>query len=121
VNICVGVWWTLSFLISLYQTLHLPQRHASDAAVNFLAGGESVLTESAASPVGFRVADLPDFVVDPILKGSKGLLPCFNAKCEFVFGVLLALSVGAGVVFLSFTDWDEQLFAELGKLSSDVF
>ena len=36
-----------------------------------------------------------------------------NVKVEFVLGVVMALLIGGGIIFLAFTDFDENLAERL--------
>jgi hypothetical protein len=68
---------------------------------------EPLLEEDQASPVGFKLPSLPDFPIDPIME-QRGV-PFLNVRAEFILGAFLALSIGGGIVYLAFTDFDENL------------
>ena len=101
VNISVGIWWSLSLLLSLVLVLKIPQP-------SILPDDQQPLLQAdSASPVGYRLPSVPDFPIDPILE-QKGI-SFLNLKVEFVFGALLAFGIGTGIVFLAFTEFDEDL------------
>ena len=104
-NIVVGLWWTWSLIVSLVLVLGIePPSQWPDEE-------EPLLEEDQASPVGYKVPSLPDFPVDPILE-QKGM-SFMNVKVEFVLGVVMALVIGGGIIFLAFTDFDENLAERL--------
>ena len=100
VNIVVGIWWTITLLSSMLMVLRI------EPYQQFPADEESLLVPSQASPVGFRVPNLPDFVVDPNLvqKGSA----CVSLETELVLGAIMALAIGGGIVYLAFTEVDDE-------------
>jgi hypothetical protein len=97
-----GIWWSMSFLVSLFLVLRI------EPANVFPEEEELLLEESHSSPVGFKVPNLPDFSIDPNL-AQKGL-SMFDIRVEFLCGVFLALGIGSGIVYLAFTDFDENIF-----------
>lgn len=102
----VGVWWTVSLLLCLGLVLRVqPASMIPD-------DNEPVLDENAASPVGFIVPTLPLFQIDPNL-AQKGIL-LFDIKVEFVLGMIMALGIGPGIVYMAYTGADEQVLG-LGK------
>jgi hypothetical protein len=70
---------------------------------------EPLLEEDHASPVGYKVPNLPEFPIDPSMavRGIHGV----NLLCEFIVGVLMAVVLGAGMCFLAFTNADDHLTA----------
>ena len=68
---------------------------------------EPLLEKNHASPVGFKVPNLPDFPFDPTL-AVRGF-PVVNVQVEFMMGVLMAFALGGGIIYLSFTDIDNGL------------
>jgi hypothetical protein len=80
---------------------------------------EPLLQEDQESPVGFKVPSLPDFPVDPLLE-QRGL-PLLSLTTEFAIGVLLALGIGSGIVFLAFTEYDEDFANNLQIDTEDGF
>jgi hypothetical protein len=101
VNMSVGVWWTVSLLICLVLLLNV------EPASTIPDHNEPVLDENAASPVGFIVPTLPFFQIDPNL-AQKGIL-LFDIKVEFILGVIVALGIGPGIVYMAYTGADEQV------------
>jgi hypothetical protein len=91
----------MSFLTSLFLILRV------EAANVFPEEEEVLLEESHSSPVGFKVPNLPDFRIDPNL-AQKGF-SMFDIRVEFLCGVFLALGIGSGIVYLAFTDFDEDI------------
>ena len=67
---------------------------------------EPLLEEDQRSPVGYLVPNLPEFPIDPY-QGKKGVFP-LALRIELSLGVLLAASIGAGIVALAYTDWGDQ-------------
>jgi hypothetical protein len=105
VNLAVGAWWAISLVASLFLVLRIePQGIWPDDE-------EPLLEEDHASPVGFKVPNLPDFPIDPILANPG--LPVIDIRAEFCFGVLMALAVGGGICFLGFTTEDEEIASNL--------
>lgn len=113
-NISVGSWWTISLLICLVFALKTePPNEYPDEE-------EPLLEEVQASPVGFKVPTLPDFPVDPTSEKQK-LIECCNVYVEFIVSVVVALVVGGGIIYLAFTDVDENLSDEVDQTVQDLF
>ena len=105
VNMCVGAWWALSLLVSLFTVSQLePQSPWPDDE-------EPLLEEDHASPVGFKVPNLPDFPIDPEL--AKRGVTCCSIKAELLLGSVMAVALGLGICYLSFTDQDENFASSL--------
>ena len=84
---------------------------------------EPVLEEHQASPVGYRVSQLPDFVVDPN-DWKRGMPCCLSVRVKLVLGSLVVVAVGAFVVFLGLSNLlDDTLLDGQTTLNSvtDVF
>jgi hypothetical protein len=113
VNIAVGAWWTISLVVSLVLVLQIPLPSI------WPDEEEPLLQEDQESPVGFKVPSLPDFPIDPLLE-QRGL-SFINLMTEFVIGVLLAFGIGSAIVFLAFTDFDEDLANNLQIDTEDGF
>ena len=66
-----------------------------------------------ASPVGYVVPELPNFVIDPnqIKKGS----PCLSLTVEILIGCAMALVLGGFMVFLSVSEIDEKITESLNN------
>lgn len=101
VNVAVGIWWSVSLLISIFFVLNLrpyfPVRPEDE---------EPILIEDHASPVGFKVPNLPDVPIYPSLvdKGS----PFCTLTLEVLIGIVLAFVGGFAMVSLPFTDLDDK-------------
>lgn len=96
VNFFVGMWFSLSLLLSIFFAARIKPTHDYPAE-------EPLLLEDHQSPVGFRVPNLPDFPIDPYL--AKTGMNQLSMKVEMSVGVLLAILLGAGIITLVFTDW----------------
>jgi hypothetical protein len=70
---------------------------------------EPLLEEDHASPVGYKVPNLPEFPIDPSMavRGIRRL----NVQFEFMIGVLMAIVLGAGMCFLGLINADDYLTA----------
>jgi hypothetical protein len=112
VNFVVGLWWFLTLFVSLFLLRGLPYQDQKPD------DGEKLLVEDHASPVGYKVPDLPDFEIDPALAntGSK----CFSLKFEFAVGIIFAFVGGTGLIFLAFSNWDDDLYDQVGDVLRDV-
>lgn len=102
INSIVGMWWTITAITSLC----LVRIHPLVGAKNLT--GEKVLVENHASPVGYQVPNLPDYEIDPTLVSTG--IGFLSLSVEFVFGLVLVLVVGAGIVSLAYTSWDETFY-----------
>ena len=105
INLSVGVWWTITLLSSMFLVRRIPHQ---DQKPEF---GERLLIEDQSSPVGYKVPSLPDFEIDPSLAntGSK----CLSLTCELVVGLILAISIGSGLIVLAFTSWEDNLYNKI--------
>lgn len=110
VNIVIGCWWTLTVLVSMGMVLRIAPFS------QFPQDEEAILERSHASPVGYVVPNLPEFVVDPVLvrKGSRFL----SLNVEVVLGAVMALAVGAGIVFLAFTSVDDEFTGNINSVET---
>lgn len=99
VNFVVGVWWTLTLICSLFLCRKIPYYDSKPK------DAERLLVTDQCSPAGYRVPSLPDYEIDPAL-GRLGT-SCASLTAEFVFGIIMACSVGAAIIFLAFTEWDD--------------
>uniref|UniRef100_A0A7S0CM10 Uncharacterized protein n=1 Tax=Proboscia inermis TaxID=420281 RepID=A0A7S0CM10_9STRA len=100
VNIVVGIWWTMSFLASIFCYKMIPPKKFEPQYHD--GGEEEFLKESCNSPVGFVVPNIPDFYVDPLLN-SRASISC-SEKSNTVFGVCIALLIGSCITSLGFAD-----------------
>lgn len=99
VNIFLGIWLSLSLMASTCIAGKV------DPIPDY-PDEEPLLEEDHKSPVGYRVPNLPDFPIDPF-QGRRGLLP-LPLRVELSIGVLLAATIGAGIVALAYTDWGDE-------------
>ena len=81
------------------QQITVPDPHPEDS--------NPILVKDETSPVGYKVPNFPDFAIDPIHFGRKGL-PCFSLTAEMVVGILLGIGIGAFVVMTGFSDFISQ-------------
>lgn len=112
-NLCGGVWWSVSLIFSLL-ILRSVAFYEEEAAV-----GERLLKSDHTSPVGFKVPKLPDFELDPCcgLAGSRFL----SLHLEFAIGVVLAIVLGILMVSFSFTDWEDNAYDAVQDYMSNIF
>jgi hypothetical protein len=101
VNICVGGWFALSLISCLFVVVHREREGI------WPEDEEPLLEKDHTSPVGFKVPNLPDFPVDPTL-AVRGI-SIVSIQVEFLLGTIMALAVGGGIIFLSFTSADDNL------------
>jgi hypothetical protein len=106
----MGIWWTVTLLISIVLVRRIPYRDQRPRI------GERLLIEDQASPVGYKVPSLPDYEIDPILANTGS--PCLSLPLEVCLGVLLATIVGTWLIGLAFTMWDEDIYAEIKEGTS---
>lgn len=113
VNMVVGGWWFFALVSSLFMLRTLPKR-----VDNLEYDTEPLLIEDHESPVGYRVPSVPDFIVNPSLaQQSDG---CISVKVEFYLGLIMAFVVGGGIIYLGFTDWDEEAIEYVENAVSDL-
>jgi hypothetical protein len=115
VNACVGIWWTVTVLVCLGLVYRLNLQPTIPAPEE----EESTLEVNESSPVGYTVPSLPHFAVDPGL--------CYHHKAhesgwistpmKLVGGVLVTCAIGALIVYMSFTQVDD----EFTSLETDWF
>lgn len=86
----------------------LDKSQGSTRVITYIPEPEPLVEEEAASPVGYRVKQIPDFKLDP--NGSaKPHLPPSLLYCEVVTGVILAIGIGGLIVYSAFTDRDDKI------------
>lgn len=124
VNFGVGIWWGLTVIISMYFCKRIPvsayykmkddSKRESDldksttSIIPFIPEPEPLVEQEQASPVGYRVKQIPDFKLDP--NGSaKPHLPSAFLAFEVVLGVTMAIGIGALMVYSAFTDKDDNI------------
>jgi hypothetical protein len=113
VNIAVGGWWCFTLICSLFLVRKIPYKDHHP-----YYDGEPLLVEDHASPVGYKVPSIPDFEIDPSL--AKTGSSCIPYSLEFIVGFLMALVVGGGIVYLAFTDVDEQIVGTMQNVTKAV-
>lgn len=107
VNLVVAIWWLITLICSLFLVKQIPSSEPSRPH-----DGERLLIEDHASPAGYRVPSLPDFEVDPTL--AKEGLPFASVGVEFFFGLIMAVAIGTGMIYLSVSQWDNQAASHYG-------
>lgn len=96
----------------------LDKSMGSSRVIPFIPEPEPLVEEEQASPVGYRVKQIPDFKLDP--NGSaKPHLPSAFLYCEIVFGILMAIGIGGLIVYSAFTDKDDEFTS--GSYTFDGF
>jgi hypothetical protein len=112
VNIVVGLWWMITLFCSLFMIRRIPYKIQTPSV------GEQLLLKDHASPVGYKVPNLPDFEIDPSLAntGSSYL----SLKAEFIIGIIVSIAVGSFIIFLAFTSWDEDVIEGLTNYVGDL-
>lgn len=113
VNIAVGGWWCFTLVCSLLLVRKIPYKDHHP-----YYDGEPLLMEDHASPVGYKVPSIPDFEIDPSL--AKTGSPCIPYSLEFIVGILMAMSMGGGIMYLAFTDVDEQIVGTMQNVTKSM-
>ena len=103
VNLAVGAWWAFSFFASMLLVLRIEPQGI------WPEDEEPLLEEDHASPVGYKVPNLPEFPIDPSLANLG--IPWLDIRVEFAIGVILSVAIGGAMCFMAFTNADED-FAE---------
>ena len=95
VNMTVGVFFTMTALSCIFaaQKIAPPELHPDE-------DDDAILVADETSPVGFKVPNFPDYPINPIDLGQKGL-PCCTMKIETIVGLLVSLGVGFMVISMS--------------------
>ena len=98
VNITLGIWFTMTAITCIFasQKITPPEHHPED--------NDPILVEEQTSPVGYKVPNFPDFPIDTIQFGNKGLKFC-SLKVEVILGVLISIGMGAFVVSTSLYEY----------------
>jgi hypothetical protein len=105
VNIVVGAWWMITLFCSLFMVRRIPYKIQAPSV------GEQLLLQDHASPVGYKVPNLPDFEIDPSLANTGSSYLSLTA--EFLFGIIISIVVSTFIIYLAFTGWDEGVIEEL--------
>ena len=89
-NIALGVWFTLTVITCIFAALKIepPKLHPED--------NDPILVEDQTSPVGFKVPNFPDYPIDPLFFGKKGLSFC-SLKTEIIIGIVISIFIGVAV------------------------
>lgn len=111
VNFVIGVWWTLTLLCSLCLCRRIPYYDSKPK------DAERLLVIDHCSPAGYRVPSLPDYEIDPAL--ARLGTNCASISVEFGFGIVMAFGVGAAIIYLAFTDWDDAVASQLQGVFAD--
>jgi hypothetical protein len=111
VNIVVGAWWMIPLFCSLFMVRRIPYKIQTPTV------GEQLLLKDHASPVGYKVPNLPDFEIDPSLANTGSSYLSLNV--EFIFGIIISIVVGTFIIYLAFTGWDEGVIEELTNYMVD--
>jgi hypothetical protein len=106
VNLAVGGWYFASLIASLFMVFRIPVGEKND-----LEEVEPLLEMNHASPVAFRVPNLPDYSIDPIT-AQRGI-SWLDIKLEFFMGVIMALIMGGMICALAFVGKDGDVSDEL--------
>ncbi|KAL3817296.1 hypothetical protein ACHAXA_003217 [Cyclostephanos tholiformis] len=98
VTICIGIWIAMAVITSTVasQKINPPDPHPEDA--------NPILVEDQTSPVGYKVPNFPDFPIDPIHFGNKGL-PCCSLQFEMLVGLFVGILMGTFVVATALFDF----------------
>lgn len=101
VVVTVGAWWTFATLCSLSAVYRKGRQGI------WPDEEEPLLLKDHASPVGFKVPNLPDFPIDSAM-AQRGLF-CLGIQMEFGLMMLVTLCMGGFLCFLAFTQVDDDL------------
>jgi hypothetical protein len=107
VNVMVGAWWMTTLFCSLFMVRRIPYKVQSPSV------GEQLLLKDHASPVGYKVPNLPDLQIDPSLANTGSSYLSLTA--EFIIGIIISIIVGLFIIYLAFTSWDEDVIEELSS------
>jgi hypothetical protein len=109
VNFIVGIHWYLTVFASLFMVARMAPIRP------FPGDDEHILQESQASPVGYKVPQLPDHVVDPNL--VKQGIPYLSFPAELLLAALVSLGVGGALVYTAFTSVDDGITGNSSEAS----
>ncbi|KAL7569922.1 hypothetical protein ACA910_008583 [Epithemia clementina (nom. ined.)] len=108
VNIIVGGWWTFTFISSILMVMAIPYDDYNITPAE-PEDEEQLLVHDHASPVGYKVPNLPDFELDPSLAGG-GVAPACPLSMMSFCGIFLAIIFGGGMVYLGLIDEDDDFW-----------
>ena len=89
-NIGLGVWFTLTVITCIFAALKIepPIPHPED--------DDHILVEDQTSPVGFKVPNFPDYLIDPSMLERNGFSRC-SMSGEVMSGMVVGVLVGVAV------------------------
>lgn len=98
VNVTMGIWLAMTSITSIFaaQKIVPPELHPEDK--------DPILVEEQTSPVGYKVPNFPNYPIDPIHFGSKGI-SCLSLKAEMALGLVVGIGVGVFVVSTAMFDY----------------
>ena len=80
VNLAVGAWWAFSFFASMLLVLRIEPQGI------WPEDEEPLLEEDHASPVGYKVPNLPEFPIDPSLANLG--IPWLDIRVELMMAIV---------------------------------
>jgi len=98
VNMIIGTWWMFTLFTSVMLVLKIQPYRLRPK------DDEPFLVHDSASPVGYKVPNLPDYIVDPVLL-QLDRFPC-PLQWEVLISLVLGIGIGGGMLYLAFTGWD---------------
>lgn len=99
IDLAVGAWWSFATVCSLTAAYRKGRQGI------WPDDEEPLLVKEHASPVGFKVPNLPDFPID-VSMAQRGLF-CLSMQLEFFLMLLITFCMGAFLLFLPLTDVDD--------------
>ena len=103
----VGMWWSLSLLASLVLSGRIKKYVRKPTGEYPEDDEQRLLIEAHDSPVGYKVRNIPDFIVDETLYEQATNI--FSLLLLRLFGLCLAIFGGFTIVYLAFTDVDDRI------------
>jgi len=105
-NICMGIWFAMTSITCIFAAQKIRPPSSSPSNGEDEEDKDPILVEDHSSPVGYKVPNFPDFPIDPIYYGGKGL-SCCSLRAEIMFGLVVGIGVGAFVVSTGLYDYLE--------------
>ena len=112
VNVVGALWWSVSLSCSLFLVRNIPSRTQDRE------DGEQFLIEDHTSPVGYKVPQLPNFEIDPVLAQQGN--SCFSVNLQFAFGIMLAVIAGFAMAAFGLSDWEKAVSDKFDGFGSAV-
>ena len=106
----MGIWWLVTVLSGLLLSASTPFYDAKPF------DSERFLQPDHASPAGYKVPCLPDFEIDPAL-ARIGRVWIVSLGTQLALAMMLAGVVGSGMLYLVYTNWDEDLANQVQQTS----